>query len=300
MANETVNTKDADPKTSVNIRTIDSPNRNSESSLRADVFNELKQNDGLSPKEICKNLGLAYKVYGHSVRTYKCQYKRQYQIRLPQNSLNLTFHAWSGWIYVPKGIERSKAVGLGEGKTVWTETKAKNHLIAFDARSRGLGRLEWFAPLKGTTENSGRVNIYVKTPAHEGKLKKLLASAFFASDIMCDAKYFDNWANTARLKGAHLVKDLGVPLPHSVTTFIKEGLGVTIKTGDLSHPNGLEVEFFLPDWAEKSERALILNKIALNLSAETMTQNIQAIKRLFPEQPTATENMKPIPGGIYE
>jgi hypothetical protein len=300
LANETVNTKVADPKDTVNIHTINAPSDNSESSLRSQVFSELRQNNGLLPKEICSRLGILYAKYGESVRVYKCQWKREYKIGVPQNALNLTFHNWSGWIYLPKGIERSKAVGLGDGKTVWAETKAKNHLIAFDARGRGLGRLEWFAPLKGTTENSGRVNIYVKTPAHEGKLKKLLASAFFASDIMCDAKYFDNWANTARLKGAHLVKDLGVPLPHSVTTFIKEGLGVTIKTGDLSHPNGLEVEFFLPDWAEKSERALILNKIALNLSAETMTQNIQAIKRLFPEQPTATENMKPIPGGMYE
>jgi hypothetical protein len=299
LNNENVNIENSTPKNTVNIRNIDSPNRNSESSLRNDVFSELKQNEGLSPKEICKRLALAYKVYGHSVRTYKCQYKRQYQIRLPQNSLNLTFHAWSGWVYVPKGVERSKAVGLGDGKTVWAKTKAKNHMIVFDARSRGLGRLEWFEPLKGTSENSGRVNIYLKTPANEGKLKQLLANAFFKTMLFFDANCFDRWANTARLKGAHLVKDLGVPLPYSKTEFLKEGLGVVIKTGDLSHRSSLEIEFAYPDWAEKNERLLVKNKILLAHNVEAITQSTQMIKHLFPDQPTETKP-NAIPRGIYE
>ena len=296
MAKETVNTKYDNPKTTVNIRSIDSQNRSSDYSLRSEVFSELTQNNGLTPKEICKKLSLAYKVYGHSVRTYKCQYNRQYQNRVAQKSLS--FHKWQGRIYVPDFVRQNKAVGLGDGKVVWQTTKAKNRMIVFDARSKGLGRLEWF--------QTGRVNIYVQTPGNKGRLKRLLAMAFYASNLMFDVKLFDKWAESARMKGAHLINDLGVALPYSKTEFLQEGLGVVVKTGDKTHPTGVEIEFGYPDWAEKNERFLALNKVALNQTSEAITQSTQAVaqntqvlKRLFPEQPKEVKP-SPIPQGAYE
>jgi hypothetical protein len=271
-----------------------------DASLRSDVFNYLKEDKDISPKTICAKLGLDYKVYGHSVRTYKCQWKRQYGVKLPNDSLNLTFHRWSGWIYVPKGVDRKGALGLGDGKTVWMATNAKNRMYVFDARSRGLGRLEWFEPLRGTTENAGRVNIFVKKPAHIGKLKQLLANAYVKSNIIFDLNYFDKWVDTARLKGGHAVKDLGVPLPYSKTEFLKDGLGVVVKTGDQSHPSSLEIEFFYPDWAEKNERLLAENKVLVNQNVEFMRQNIELNKRLFGDASNSSEStVKPIPGGLY-
>jgi hypothetical protein len=67
---------------------------------------------------------------------------------------------------------------------------------------------------------------------------------------------FEEWVKSAQLKGAHLTLDLGVPLPYSRTELLKECNGVVAKTGDLSHPSSLELEFCYPDWAERNELAL--------------------------------------------
>ena len=116
----------------------------------------------------------------------------------------------------------------------------------------------------------------------------------------------DERARSARMKGAHLFNDLGVNLPYSKTEFLQEGLGVVVKTGDKTHPTGVEIEFAYPDWAEKNECFLASNKVLLNQTAETITQSAQAvaqstevIKRLFPEQPKEIKP-SPIPKGAYE
>jgi len=38
--------------------------------------------------------------------------------------------------------------------------------------------------------------------------------------------------------------------------YLKDALGVVVKTGDVTHPTSLEIEFTYPDWAEKNERLL--------------------------------------------
>jgi hypothetical protein len=105
-------------------------------------------------------------------------------------------------------------------------------------------------------------------------VKQLLANAFFATNLIDDVQVFDLWANTARFKGSHLVYDTGERLPYARIEYLKEGLGVVAKIGDVTHPTCLELEFTYPDWMEQVERKLAENTKQLNL-------NSKLLQRLF-------------------
>jgi hypothetical protein len=114
-----------------------------------------------------------------------------------------------------------------------------------------LGRLEWF--------ETGRVKVWVKRPVTWGRVKQLLANAFFKTGLIGDVEVFDLWAGSVRFKGAHLVYDTGERLPYARIDYLKEALGVVVKTGDVTHPTAIELEFTYPDWAERNERLIEQN-----------------------------------------
>jgi hypothetical protein len=74
--------------------------------------------------------------------------------------------------------------------------------------------------------------------------------------LIGDVRVFEEWVKSAELKGAHVTLDLGVALPYSRVELLKDSNGVVAKTGDLSHPSCVELEFCYPDWAERNELAL--------------------------------------------
>lgn len=236
-------------------------------SLRQQTFKLLDKNHILSPLNLCKLLSLDHVQHGATIRQYRAAWKREYKKRQALNSLS--FHRARGWIRALKmesfrfGAEgsRERAVMIQAG---WRAARnSRNGMVYFV--DKFLGRLEWFG-------STGRINVWLKKPATKGKLKQLLANGFLKTERIKDVDVFDLWANSARFKGAHVTLDLGEKLPYGKIDFLKDSLGVVAKTGDLSHPTCLELEYCYPDWMEKNERLLELSKEAIKLNSEQIQQ----------------------------
>lgn len=151
---------------------------------------------------------------------------------------SLSFAGWRGFVYAVKGVHRDLAVENG-----WFQTKAKNRYLLW--KDEQLGRLEWY--------ETGRINLIMKKPVTKGRIKQLLANAFYRTGLIYEIEVFDKWANSVRLKGFHVVKDVGVVLPYCRIDMLKESNGIIVKIGDKSHPTGVEIEAFYPGWAERLE-----------------------------------------------
>lgn len=223
-------------------------------SIRSRVFLLLEKNHELKAKDICKLLDLIYPKHGHYVRDIRHQWKRHYRNR--QALKCLSFHNTRGWIYMLKSVARAAALETYG----WVATRAKNKMLLW--KDDKLGRLEWHL--------SGRVNVWIKKPASLGRAKQLLANAFFNTGLIKDIQIFDLWAGSVRFKGAHLVYDTGERLPYARIDYLKENLGVVIKTGDVTHPSAIEVEFHYPDWAERNELMLQQTTKAFHQFAEIL------------------------------
>jgi len=227
-------------------------------SLRKSVFKLLEKNHELKAKEICTLLKINFKHYGAYIRQIKTQWKRDYRNRHALKCLS--FHNTRGWIYALKSVNRQSALAT-EG---WIPTRARNKMLLWvDQR---LGRLEWHV--------SGRINVWIKKPASLGRAKQLLANAFFSTGLIKDIEVFDLWAGSVRFKGSHLVYDTGERLPYAKIDYLKESLGVVVKTGDATHPTAIEVEFHYPDWAERNE-----------LLFQQLTKVFQQLQRSEPQAP---------------
>ena len=220
-------------------------------SIRKRTFKFLEKNHDLKPSDLCTLLGISYQIYGPTITQYRRQWKCEYKNRLGLKCLK--FHAARGWIYALKLIERTAALGRSDVTGgVWRLSRSRNRMFVW---KDAYGRLEWF--------ETGRINLWIRKPATPGKVKQLLAGAFYATGLVSDIQVFHLWANSARFKGAHAELDLGQHLPYARVDFLKDSLGVVVKMGDASHPTSLEIEFVYPDWAERNERLLDQNRRAL-------------------------------------
>ena len=219
-------------------------------SLRRQTFKLLEKHHDLKSKELCKLMNLPYLRYHDIIQQYRQQWKSEYKNR--QALKCLSFHNTRGWIYALKVVSRDLAV-----ERFWVQTRARNRMLLWKDK---FGRLEWHL--------SGRINVWVKKPATWGRLKQLLANAFFSTGLIKDVQIFDLWADTLRLKGSHLVYDTGERLPYARIDYLKESLGAVVKTGDITHPTGIEIEFTYPDFAERNEKLLEQNMRALEQFTE--------------------------------
>lgn len=248
---------------------IDSEKGNS---IRQQIFALLEKNHGLSPSNMCRILALNYREHGATVRQYKSDWRREYKNRPALKCLN--YHKARGWVYALKSFERGEH-GSRERAILyqfgWRQTEARNRMLLY---KDPIGRLEWF--------ETGRINIWINKPSSWGRVKQLLANGFYKPGIIQDVEKFDMWAGAVRFKGAHATLDLGEPLPYSKVDFLKESLGVVVKTGDVSHPSCLEIEFTYPDWAEKNEMLFEQNMKAIKQFSEAMRDLAQP-KRLDPQ-----------------
>jgi hypothetical protein len=209
-----------------------------ESPIKQQIWKLLDNDPILKPKTICLILKLPYQKYHNYVTRIRSLWK--HYSKNEQLSKRLNFHNWHGFVFVPKSVDRSKAVDAG-----WKETKSKNKWLLW---KEVRGRLEW--------HTSGRVRIYVRKPANPGKMAQLLANAFHMNALIPDIRVFEAFRQNVRFKGAHATVDLGERLPYCSLNFLQNSNGVKVKTGDLSHPTCLEVEFHYPDYAEKCEIAM--------------------------------------------
>ena len=225
----------------VRRRIINSHSENSDShSIRQQVFSYLDKNPLLTPKPLCKVLGLQYEKQGKYVANLRSQWKYHHK---NERGSKCSLHGWRGWCYLPSGAVagiRSQAVEVG-----WVETRARNRWLLWKDR---LGRLQWF--------ETGRVNLYVRKPANLGKAYQLICNGFSFTGLITDIKVLEQVLSTLRFKGAHYVFATEQRLPRLTIDLFAKSNGVIIKVGDRSHPHAVEVIACYPDWAERNERLL--------------------------------------------
>jgi hypothetical protein len=215
---------------------VDSNCESSDSkTIRHSVFALLKENPSFSPKMICAKLHLSYVIYGGYINNLKSYWKSHYQFERGSNCSSV--HFWHGWCCVPSYVDRDLALKVG-----WERTKAKNRWILWRDKSK-IGRMMWF--------ESGRVNLYVRSPVHLGRVNQLICNGFSFTDLILDDKIMQKVLTTIHPSGAHYVFEIGYPLPKKTIKYFEKSHGLTIKIGDTSHPKAVEVESSIPEWAEK-------------------------------------------------
>jgi hypothetical protein len=74
--------------------------------------------------------------------------------------------------------------------------------------------------------------------------------------LITEIKVLEQVLARVRFKGAHFVFDTKQRLPRLVIDLFAKSNGVTVKIGDTSHPNGVEIVSCYPDWAERNEYLL--------------------------------------------
>jgi hypothetical protein len=263
-----------------------------ELSLRQKAFAILKQYPNLKPKAIFSMLptelktGRKPKQQLDYIRHLRSQWIHDY--KLGQGSKGQgkpdSFHKARGWVYVDrldfdvtpfggKDVERVVRVG-------WRFSRNRNRALIWKD-PQGFGRMEWHW-------KSGRVNIFPKQPppATKGRVYQLFCNGFSLSGLIDSMTVLDVVLKSISLKGATALWDLGVRVPYFKVDFFRLSNGVVITGGDLSHPQGIEVEFCLPDFVEKSEAQLARN-----------TKIIEEFLRLLKEQTTGEPKTpeKPMP-----
>lgn len=222
----------------------------SDYSLRKKVFALLKKNHTLKPSMLLKMLSLSSDRRG-TITQYRKQWKREYKLGLGSNVQGKpnSFHKARGWVYVDRlSLDREKALGVG-----WIQSRNRNKVLIFKD-PKGLGRMEWHW-------KSGRVNIFPRQPpiATKGRVWQLFCNGFSMNGLIDSMQILDLALKSISFKGATAVWDLGVKVPYFVIDFFKLSNGLILKGGDLSHPTGIEAEFCLPDFVEKSEAQLERN-----------------------------------------
>ena len=120
--------------------------------------------------------------------------------------------------------------------------------------TENIGRCEWF--------RTGRINVWIRKPATKGKLKQLLAHAFYPQ-LIEDINIWNEWAETFYLKAFHLVYKTGVKLPYAKINLLKDSNGIIVLMGDDTHPDALELHIIYPDWCERNE--LLLKQVNATL-----------------------------------
>lgn len=243
---ESINSSFDDRKEKRNITLSDTSEKDS---IKSQVFHELSKNPLLTAKQLCQLLHYSYKQYGAYFRNLCSEWKRNQ--RNEHASKRLNFHNWKGWAYAPLSVDRSAALGKD-----WVQSRAKNRYFVYKDR---LGRLTWF--------ETGRVNIWVRKHANDGKLAQLVANGFFRTGLINDPRVLQAFIVSVRLKGGHITEDLGERLPYSRNDLLKDSLGVVVKTGDISHPMCVEIDFCLPKWMEEA--------------VEDRRAFVEVVKRLF-------------------
>jgi len=208
--------------------------------LTAQIKNELDQNPLLTAKKLCIFIGLDYTHYGNYVNKVKSLWKYYHEKGRGSNCLS-DVHCWRGFGYVPLDIQEHIQGHMPlEG---WQTTRARNRMLVF---RDGLGRLELF--------ETGRVNLYVRKPATLGKAYQLFCNGFFKIGVISDVKVLEVCLKSIRFKSAHAVFETKQRLPPLTINLFDKSNGITIKVGDRSHPNSVEVIFSFVDWAERLER----------------------------------------------
>lgn len=218
-------------------------------SIKNQVYGLLDDNPLLTAVQLCKILGLNHALKGDYIRHVKSAWKYDPK---RQRGLNCSSHAWRGWSFYPSRV--SEVVRVQAIKAGWIETRARNHWLLWKDR---IGRLQLFT--------TGRLNIWVRKPVTRGRVYQLLCNGLSWTGLITDLKVLEGILKAVRFKGAHYVFQTEQPLPRLTIDLFQKSNGITIKVGDRSHRNSVEVIAHYPDWGEKTEQ--LLNKFMRVLSS---------------------------------
>lgn len=126
----------------------------------------------------------------------------------------------------------------------WVPTRCTNRALVWKDT---IGRMRWF--------ETGLVELYVRKPANRGKAAQLFCNGFTQTEIL-GLSQLDECLATLRVRGGHTVFSLKERLPYVKITLFKGSHGITVVTGDRSHPNGIEVIFEYQDQLRKLDDLL--------------------------------------------
>lgn len=203
-------------------------------SLRKQVCKLLDENQLLTAKMICKLLNLPYKKYKQTITNYRNYWKYNHENERGSNCSN--FHCYKAKVRMDRVLSddlRSKLsfgvpnafVGYG-----WRLSRARNKFLIWKGK---LGRVVWYT--------TGLVLIEVKKPGNLGKAKQLFCDAFISTGLLTDLRVFSPILDKISPKSCHFVYEAPMRLPYMVVHDFEESHGITIKLGDRSHPNAVEV-----------------------------------------------------------
>jgi hypothetical protein len=127
-------------------------------------------------------------------------------------------------------------------------------IVGFLVWKGKLGRVTWFT--------TGTVLLHVKKPGNLGKAKQLFCDAFGSTELITDVKLLvaitDGLTEKVGLKslgvyqkGVHAPYLTNQRLPSMTILDFEESHGITIKVGDRSHPNAVEVIAQFPAQTER-------------------------------------------------
>ena len=214
---------------------------NGKESIRQKTFSLLDDNPLLTAKSLCHRLSLPAGKYMNYLSKLKTEWK--YYIKNERGSI-CSIHGWYGYTYVSNILDlkqtRNKAMERG-----WIGTSARNRWLLWRDR---LGRIQWF--------ETGRVNLYVRSPASKGRACQLISNGFSFTRLVEDSKLLERILSGIKFHGAHYVFGTGQGLPKITINNFEQSNGVIVKVGDKSHPSSIEIDCRYPDWAERNERVL--------------------------------------------
>lgn len=203
-------------------------------SLKRQIWKKLDENPLLSPKELAKLLDLPYKQYRNYITKERSNWK--YYHESERGSKCSSFHCYKAKVRMDKGLSdelRGKlhfgAPGLFVGFG-WRLSKSRNRFLEWRGR---YGRVVWF--------ETGSVRLFVKKPGNLGKAKQLFCDAFISTGLLTDLRVFSPILDKISPKSCHFTYETPMRLPMVTIADFAESHGITIKVGDRSHPNAVEV-----------------------------------------------------------
>jgi hypothetical protein len=249
--------------------------------IRKQVFDLLdgkgdsgQSNPLLSPKKICKLLGLSYKQYHNYVSKTKWEWKYYYKNERGSKCSNFHCFKAKGKLDLPLSQALRQVVGVeiekfGSGFG-WFPSKAKNRFWIWRGK---LGRVTWF--------ETGSVRLHVRRPGNLGKAKQLFCDAFANSGLVSDIKLINPVLAGIRPKSGHFPYSSGERLPYMVIRDFEQSHGIVIKVGDRTHPDAVEVIASFSDvWDDALSKLEKLEKSELR-NAEILAKVSGILSNLF-------------------
>jgi hypothetical protein len=209
------------------------------SNIKRDIWNKLNENPLLTPQEIAKLLELPYKQYRNYITKERSNWKYYHESERGSKCCESHHCRYRGKI-LPGEVNRGLALEYG-----WFLSKARNRFFVFKC---GLGRIVWF--------ETGKLRLFVKKPANEGKAKSLFCEGFFKNGLITDLKVLNDCVSRIEVKGAHSVFPSKQRLPYMVVDAFSDSHGILIKIGDRTHPNSVEVIWEVTKFQERIEEKI--------------------------------------------